>query len=203
MARPLLELQACSALSGQAFLISTFEVAHDCCPAACPGDDTNGRALAIPTGMGRLSTSLQSSSSPGLIKTNCQNCAVWTCGAIRPGLSCNYRADEKSWRARCFGLEENTTLMTHAISKLRKAAQPPLSYRGAAPDSDRAKKPPLSEPAASGQELNPGDRVEGLGDFGKPTGELGTVQQANEDDAIVKWDDDGRMRVHQPSLKKV
>ncbi|HYK49724.1 MAG TPA: hypothetical protein VEU94_08355 [Terriglobales bacterium] len=93
--------------------------------------------------------------------------------------------------------------MTHAISKLRKAAQPPLSYRGAAPDSDRAKKPPLSEPAASGQELNPGDRVEGLGDFGKPTGELGTVQQANEDDAIVKWDDDGRMRVHQPSLKKV
>jgi hypothetical protein len=27
--------------------------------------------------------------------------------------------------------------------------------------------------------------------------------QANEDDAVVKWDDDGRMRLHQPLLKKV
>jgi hypothetical protein len=51
--------------------------------------------------------------------------------------------------------------------------------------------------------LTPGDRVEGLGNFGKPTGEFGTVKQANEDDAVVKWDDDGRVRVHQPSLKKV
>ena len=71
------------------------------------------------------------------------------------------------------------------------------------PDSDRAKKPPLAEPSATNQELNPGDRVGGLGDFGKPTGEFGTVEQANEDDAVVKWDDDGRMRLHQPSLKKV
>jgi hypothetical protein len=29
-------------------------------------------------------------------------------------------------------------------------------------------------------------RVEGLGNFGKPTGEFGTVEQANEDDALVK-----------------
>ena len=87
--------------------------------------------------------------------------------------------------------------------KLRKAPQPPLSHAGAIPDSDRAKRPPLSEPAATGQELIPGDRVEGLGNFGKPTGEFGTVKQANEDDAVVKWDDDGRVRVHQPSLKKV
>jgi hypothetical protein len=36
-----------------------------------------------------------------------------------------------------------------------------------------------------------------------PTGELGTVEQANEDDAVVKWDDDGRMRLRQPWLKKV
>jgi hypothetical protein len=57
--------------------------------------------------------------------------------------------------------------------------------------------------AATGPEVNPGDRVEGLGTFGKPTGELGTVEQANEDDAIVKWDRDGRMRLHQQSLKKV
>ena len=76
--------------------------------------------------------------------------------------------------------------------KLSKAPQPPLSHAGAVPDSDRAKKPPLSEPSAMGQELAPGDRVEGLGDFGKPNGELGTVERANEEDAVVKWDDDGR-----------
>jgi hypothetical protein len=97
--------------------------------------------------------------------------------------------------------------MTHIINKpihkLHRAPQPPVSYPGATPDSDRAKKPALVEPPATDQELNPGDRVEGLGNFGKPTGEFGTVEQANEDDAIVKWDDDGRKRLHQPSLKKV
>jgi hypothetical protein len=97
--------------------------------------------------------------------------------------------------------------MTHStnrpIPKLRKAPQPPLSYPGATADSDRAKKPPLSEPSARDQELNPGDRVEGLGNFGRPTGEFGMVEQANEDDAMVKWDDDGRARLHQPSLRKV
>jgi hypothetical protein len=97
--------------------------------------------------------------------------------------------------------------MTHSanqpIPKLRKAPQPPLSHAGATPDSDRAKRPPLSEPAAAGQELTRGDRVEGLGNFGKPTGEIGTVERANEEDAVVKWDDDGRTRLHQPSLKKI
>ena len=29
-----------------------------------------------------------------------------------------------------------------------------------------------------------------LGNFGKSTRELGTVEQTNDDDAIVKWDDD-------------
>jgi hypothetical protein len=96
-----------------------------------------------------------------------------------------------------------THITNRSIPKLRKAPQPPLSHRGAIPDSDRAKKPPLTEPSATDQELNPGDRVEGLGDFGKPTGELGTVEQANEDDAVVKWDDDGRKRLPQPWLKKV
>jgi hypothetical protein len=97
--------------------------------------------------------------------------------------------------------------MTHItnkpIPKLRKAPQPPLSYRSATADSDRAKKPSLSEASATDQELNPGDRVEGLGNFGRRTGEFGTVEQTNEDDAVVKWDDDGRARLHQPSLKKV
>ena len=93
--------------------------------------------------------------------------------------------------------------MNHPIPKLHKAPQPPLSRPGAAPDLDRARQPPLADPSATGQQLTPGDRVEGLGDFGKPTGEFGTVERANEDDAVVKWDDDRRMRVHQPWLKKV
>ena len=96
-----------------------------------------------------------------------------------------------------------TPITKNPIPKLRKAAQPPLSHPGSIPDSDRAKKPPLAEPPATDQELNPGDRVEGLGNFGKPTGEFGTVEQANEDDAVVKWDDDGRMRLQQPWLKKL
>lgn len=89
-----------------------------------------------------------------------------------------------------------------AMPKLPKVSQPPLSHRGATPDSDRARRPPLAQLPASDQELTPGDRVEGLGDFGKPTGEFGTVQRSNEDDAEVKWDDDGCVRVHQPSLRK-
>ena len=96
-----------------------------------------------------------------------------------------------------------TDIPSKPIRKLHKSPEPPLSHPGATPDSERARKPSLVDPPASNQELNPGDRVEGLGNFGKPTGEFGTVEQANEDDAIVKWDDDGRMRLHQPWLKKV
>ena len=96
-----------------------------------------------------------------------------------------------------------TLTLNNPIRKLRKVPQPPLSRPGATPDSDRARKPSLAEPPATGQELNPGDRVEGLGDFGKPTGVFGTVEQANEDDAVVKWDHDVRARLHQPWLKKV
>jgi hypothetical protein len=87
--------------------------------------------------------------------------------------------------------------------RLRKASQPPLSHAGAPADTDKAKRPPLVQPAAHDSELNPGDRVEGLADFGKPTGEFGTVEQTNEDDALVKWDDDGRVRLHQPWLKRI
>jgi hypothetical protein len=87
--------------------------------------------------------------------------------------------------------------------KLRNAPQPPLEHAGATADRDRAKRPPLVQPCAPDAELSPGDRVMGVADFGKPTGELRTVEKANEDDALVKWDDDGRTRQHQPSLKKV
>jgi hypothetical protein len=96
-----------------------------------------------------------------------------------------------------------TQTLDRSMPALKKAPQPPLSRPGAAPDADRAKRPSLVEPPDSGEELNAGDRVEGLGNFGKRTGELGTVEQANEDDAVVKWDDDGRVRLRQPWLKKI
>jgi hypothetical protein len=70
-----------------------------------------------------------------------------------------------------------THLTNRATTTLPRSSQPPLSYPGATPDSDRAKKPPLAEPTDTGEELIPGDRVEGLGDFGKPTGEFGTVEK--------------------------
>jgi hypothetical protein len=102
---------------------------------------------------------------------------------------------------------ENRPNMSHTITnplrKLPKAPQPPLSHPGAVPDSDRAKRPSLAQPADTEQELTPGDRVEGLGNFGVPTGETGTVEQTNDEDAVVKWDDDGRMRLSQPWLKKI
>jgi hypothetical protein len=67
----------------------------------------------------------------------------------------------------------------------------------------RSRHPRLVEPSAPDKELVPGDRVAGLGNFGKPTGEFGTVEQANDEEAIVKWDDDGRILVHQPWLTKM
>ena len=141
-------------------------------------------------------------------QTNSQNCAVWTSGTILSRPMLYLSSDEQSQRRALFWprgkKQRNMTHITNnPIPKLHRAPQPPLSHRGAAPDSDRAKKPRLTEPSATDQELIPGDRVEGLGDFGKPTGEFGTVEQANEDDAVVQWDDDGRMRLHQPWLKKV
>jgi hypothetical protein len=94
-------------------------------------------------------------------------------------------------------------LRASLASKLGKVAQPPLSYPGATADSDRAQRPPLASPKPTGEELNPGDRVEGLGNFGKPTGEVGTVRQINEVDAVVQWDGDGEMRLGRTWLKKI
>ena len=113
--------------------------------------------------------------------------------------------DEKSQQIWSLGKKQSN--MSHIADKptpkLRKAPQPPLSHPGATADADRAKRPSLTHPSATDQEFTSGDRVEGLGNFGTPTGEFGTVQSSNEDDAVVKWDGDGRVRVHQPSLKKV
>jgi hypothetical protein len=101
---------------------------------------------------------------------------------------------------------EGNRNMPHAKQPTRalaKAPQPPLSHRGAAPDAHRARKPRLSDPPGPHSELNPGDRVEGLATFGTPTGAFGTVEKTNDEDALVKWDDNGRVRLPQPWLKKV
>jgi hypothetical protein len=90
------------------------------------------------------------------------------------------------------------TYITKTIPKLRKTAQPPLRYPGAAPDSDRAKRPPLADPAVTPKELNPGDPVEGLGNFGKPTREFGTVEQTNE----MKLSSNGTMTVVRDSASR-
>jgi hypothetical protein len=96
-----------------------------------------------------------------------------------------------------------TDITNNAIPKLDKALQPPLSDRGATPDSDRAARPPLAVSPSTDEEINPGDRVMGVEKSGKPTWDFGTVEQTNEDDAVVKWDGDGRRRLHQESLKKI
>jgi hypothetical protein len=117
----------------------------------------------------------------------------------RPGQSSGQGPRVRTVRKK----QSNMSRITRkSMPRLPKVSQPPLSRRGATPDSDRARRPPLAQLPASGEELIRGDRVEGLGDFGKPSGEFGTVQRSNEDDAEVKWDDDGCVRVHQPSLRK-
>lgn len=93
-------------------------------------------------------------------------------------------------------------MKTPTIS-LPKAAQPPLPCPGATPDSDRAKKPRLVAPAASSHDVKPGDRVEISGNSGNLIGAFGTVEKANEAEALVKWDDDGRGVLPQPLLNKV
>ncbi len=77
-----------------------------------------------------------------------------------------------------------------------------MSHPVATPDSDCARRPLLADSSANEHELRFGDRVIGLGDFGKPTGEFDIVQRANEDDAEVRWVPDRRVRVHQPSISK-
>jgi hypothetical protein len=42
---------------------------------------------------------------------------------------------------------------------------------------------------------SPRGPVERLGNFGKPTGELGRVEQPNEDDVLLEWDNYGHMRL--------
>jgi hypothetical protein len=47
----------------------------------------------------------------------------------------------------------------------------------------------LGAPLNTQHELKPQDRVEGLGNFGAPNGKNWQVQRTNDEDALVKWDD--------------
>jgi hypothetical protein len=104
---------------------------------------------------------------------------------------------------RINGSMNKTHLTDDRKPRLPNSPQPPPVIPWGDPGSDRAKKLRLVEPSATDSELSPGDRSEGLRNFGIPAGQLGTVEQANDEDAVEKWDDGGRMRLHQPWLKKV
>jgi hypothetical protein len=87
--------------------------------------------------------------------------------------------------------------------KLSDVSRPSSAYPAEIPELDPAQRPLHPEQSASTQELNPGDRVEVLGSFGKPTGELGTIRETTEDNAVVKWDDDGSTILRLPLIKKI
>ena len=94
-------------------------------------------------------------------------------------------------------------IIMNTPSDLTKGSERPLLHPGVTPDSARLEKPPLPRPTALHSGLSAGDRVEALGNFGKALGEFGTVEQINDDDAIVKWDNGGRMTLRYPWLTKV
>jgi hypothetical protein len=52
------------------------------------------------------------------------------------------------------------------------------------------------------QELRPGDRVEALGNFGKPMGTFRTVETVEEYSVGVLWDGDGHMTLGSAWIKK-
>ena len=110
-------------------------------------------------------------------------------------------------KARARRIEGNEMNMPHVTKdptpKPDDAPQPPLYNPGTSADTDRAQTPPLPTLPPTNEELKPGDRVMGVEDSGKPTWDFGTVEQANEDDAVVKWDRDGRRKLHQESLQKI
>jgi hypothetical protein len=85
-----------------------------------------------------------------------------------------------------------TQVTNKATPRLRKASRPPLSRPRATPAGQEATACP---PAAADSELNPGGPRRGLGRL--------RGARANGEDAVVKWDDDGRTRLRQPWLKKV
>jgi hypothetical protein len=91
-------------------------------------------------------------------------------------------------------------MTTQTEEKLIESMQAPPAYPGARPEFEGPMPPDLvklpDEPP-----VVKNDRVEELSPLGKPTGEIGTVLAADESQAVVKWDDDGRELVRQRYLE--
>jgi hypothetical protein len=82
--------------------------------------------------------------------------------------------------------------------------QPPPSYKGARDEFDGPQRPALAAPPLTGEPpVVRNDRVEERGAFGSLTSEIGTVLAADAEQAIVKWDDDGRELLRQRYLQKL
>ena len=68
----------------------------------------------------------------------------------------------------------------------------------------RMRPPPLViPPLTNDPPVKRGERVEEIGAFGAMTGEKGTVLSAGADQAVVKWDGDGKELLNQRYLTKV
>ena len=86
--------------------------------------------------------------------------------------------------------------------KMIKGMKPPVEA-GKRDEADGPQRPPLAAPPETGlPPVERGDRIEEIGAFGSLTGEAGTVIAANEREAVVKWDDDGRELLGQRYLVK-
>ncbi len=70
----------------------------------------------------------------------------------------------------------------------------------------RVPKPASLLPATSTNttepELKPGDRVEALGNFAKPMGTFGTVEEVEGNNVVVLWDSDDHMTLGRAWIKK-
>jgi hypothetical protein len=83
------------------------------------------------------------------------------------------------------------------------AMQAAHAYKEAHNDSDGPQCPVLAAPPESDAPVVKNDRVEELGAFGSLTGEVGTVLAADSEQAVVKWDDDGRELLRQRYLTRL
>jgi hypothetical protein len=94
--------------------------------------------------------------------------------------------------------------MNTSEQQIIAAMQAPLAYKGASNESDGPQRPSLAAPPFSEDApVRKNDRVEELGAFGSATGEVGTVLAADEEQAVVKWDGDGRELLRQRYLTRL
>jgi len=62
---------------------------------------------------------------------------------------------------------------------------------------------PAPDPRKTPDHFKPGDRVMALGNFGKSLDTLGTVEEAKGLNVAVMWDNNVRMTLGRPWIKKV